>query len=209
MRFFMGGMIGALLLAASPGAQAQTQQQINWCNNGTDDQRIEGCTAVIRSGRYTGANLAVAYFQRGRAWDGKNDDDRAIADYSEAVRLNPKVGDYFYNRGLDYTVKGDFTRAIADYTAAINLNPREPDYYEWRGLALRKHEEFDRAISDYTKAIELDPRPSRYFAYVGRGAAYEGKGLKGRAIEDFRRGLAMHPNSQDAKDGLKRLGAGP
>jgi tetratricopeptide (TPR) repeat protein len=61
----------------------------------------------------------------------KSDYDRAIADYSQAIRLNPNSGGAFFLRALSYSQKGDFDRAIQDYTKAIMLDPK---------LAFRPHE---------------------------------------------------------------------
>src|SRR6266403_339236 len=54
----------------------------------------------------------------------KGDNDRAIADYNEAIRLDPKHARAFHHRGYAYSDKGDNDRAIADYNEAIRLNPK-------------------------------------------------------------------------------------
>jgi lipoprotein NlpI len=119
-------------------ASAPTQQQLNWCDNVgrtySNDQQIAGCTASINSGRESRQNLAVSYYNRGNAYFKKGDLDRAIADYNEAIRLNPKDFDNFTNRGLVYMHKGDFDRAIADYNEAIRLDPKSSIAYRRRGL---------------------------------------------------------------------------
>jgi tetratricopeptide (TPR) repeat protein len=40
----------------------------------------------------------------------------AIADYNQAIQLNPKYAKAFNNRGFAYNNKGEYDRAIADYT---------------------------------------------------------------------------------------------
>ena len=65
----------------------------------------------------------MAYSGRGSAYVGKGDYDKAIADYTEAMRLDPKLADAYCGRGGAY-VKGDCDKAIADYSEAIRLNPR-------------------------------------------------------------------------------------
>ena len=51
--------------------------------------RIAGCTALIESGNLTRSDLAVSFNNRGAAYQEKRDLERAIADYSEAIRLHP------------------------------------------------------------------------------------------------------------------------
>ncbi|MFL5040831.1 MAG: tetratricopeptide repeat protein [Xanthobacteraceae bacterium] len=46
------------------------------------------------------------------------DNDRAIADFSDAIRLNPKRAAFYYNRGNAYGAGPDFGRALWDYYKA-------------------------------------------------------------------------------------------
>jgi tetratricopeptide (TPR) repeat protein len=59
---------------------------------------------------------------KGRAMSCKGDYDRAIADYTEAIRLDPGLALAYNNRGFAYSHKGDNDRAIADYDQAINVS---------------------------------------------------------------------------------------
>jgi tetratricopeptide (TPR) repeat protein len=90
-------------------AIAQQSRDRTWCDdqNSTDDQTIAGCTAVIKSGRDSQHRLAVDYYNRGLAYRNKGDYDRAIADYNQAIRLDPKYAAAYNNRGRAYADKGD------------------------------------------------------------------------------------------------------
>jgi tetratricopeptide (TPR) repeat protein len=74
-------------------AFALTQQQIDWCvNTGKaflPDLAIDSCTEAIQSGQWSGKDLAWAFIYRGIAWSDKGEYDRANADYTEAIRLDP------------------------------------------------------------------------------------------------------------------------
>lgn len=63
------------------------------------------------------------YTQRGVAYHGRNEIDRAIADYGAALRLYPKNVAALNNRARAYDDKGDSARARADRDAAKRLAP--------------------------------------------------------------------------------------
>jgi tetratricopeptide (TPR) repeat protein len=64
-------------------------------------------------------------------------------------------------------------------------------------------EEYDRAIADYTQALKLDPKYA--LAYSNRGFAYEQKGQKTLAIQDYEKALAIAPSNEWVQDAFKRL----
>ena len=49
--------------------------------------------------------------------------DKAIADYGEAIRLDPKYAAAYNNRGIAWSAKSEYDMAIADYGEAIRLDP--------------------------------------------------------------------------------------
>lgn len=53
------------------------------------DLAIRGCTRIINNVRETAKNRALALFYRGLAHSDKNEYDASIADYTEALELNP------------------------------------------------------------------------------------------------------------------------
>jgi tetratricopeptide (TPR) repeat protein len=59
----------------------------------------------------------VAQFPR------KGDLDRAIAEYTEAIRLDTKYGPVHYNRSLVKKAKGDSAGAETDLVKARELDP--------------------------------------------------------------------------------------
>ena len=92
------GLIAAIAQHASAG-------MVEDCVQSDDpDLRIGGCTAVIRSGEYSGKNLAYAYYNRGIAYGKLGDPGRAIEDYDQALRINPRYAIAYYNRGFVYNI---------------------------------------------------------------------------------------------------------
>ena len=58
---------------------------------------------------------AEAYSGRAVVYGRKGEHDKAIADYNQAIRLDPKYTLAYYNRGVVYAIKGEYDKAIADY----------------------------------------------------------------------------------------------
>jgi tetratricopeptide (TPR) repeat protein len=78
---------------------------------------------------------AAAYVTRGNAWFEKGDYDKAIENYSEAIRLQPNFAVAFHNRGLAWKRKQDYNRAIMDYSQVLRFDPENPRAYHDRGKA--------------------------------------------------------------------------
>ncbi|MCH8237144.1 MAG: tetratricopeptide repeat protein [Proteobacteria bacterium] len=187
----------ALFLVAWTGtAQADFTQEVQRCDSGSEhpDIRIVACTRNIKSGRFIGRNLAVAFSNRGLAYKMKGHGDKAIADFSEAIRLKPDFVFALNNRGNAYYDKGHFDRAIEDYDEAVRLKPDFAEAFSNRGNVYRKKGLIERAIEDYDKAIGLNPDDARVFAE--RGLAYEKKGEGDQALRDYKKAFALgffHP----------------
>ena len=190
------GLAILFLAAWTQITQADFSQNIRRCgSDGTHpDIRIAACTRNIQSGRFTGRNLAVAFTNRGLAYKRKGQWDRAIADYSEAIRLKSDDAQVFNNRGNAYYYKGQLDRAIKDYDDAIRLQPDLAEAFSNRGNVYRKKGRFDRAIKEYDRAIRFSPDNAQVFA--DRGLAYEKKGEPSQALLDFEKAYALgfrHP----------------
>jgi tetratricopeptide (TPR) repeat protein len=117
--------------------------------------------------------------------------DRAIADFTQAITLDPKNKFILWERGVAYADKGDYDKAMADYGQAIRLDPEYAPAYNSRGNAYARKGDFDRAIADLDQAIRLDPAYAA--AYSNRGNAYVNKGDNDRAIADFDQAIRLDP----------------
>ena len=116
--------------------------------------------AIIAATRKTLSNPAVEAVKKGDAAAKKEDFGLAIAEYTEAIRLDPKVAEAYALRGCAYNKKGEHDKAIADYSQAIRLAPNlapvfllaQANTYQLRGLAYVRKGELDKAIADYSEA---------------------------------------------------------
>lgn len=120
----IGGAVALAAMMMSAMAQLSPHWQACTGNPGIDwDQQIKSCTALIQSGTESKENLAIAYYNRALAYENKDDYTRAIADYDEALRLDPNDADALLYRGLDKQRLGDKAGGEADVAAAKRMNP--------------------------------------------------------------------------------------
>ena len=97
----------------------------------------------------------------GRAYieDVRGEHDRAIADYEQAVRVNPNVPYIQLALGSDYFAAGDRERAVATLGTAIHGAPDQEAAYVMRGIAnLYGGGPLDQARADFEKAATLAPK---------------------------------------------------
>ncbi len=158
----------ALTLTALP-AWAQTQQQYDLCysNTATPDQTIDGCTALIESGRYAGPDLSHVYNNRSTGYSDKKQYDLAIQDQTRAIQLDPTNASAYYNRAGDYHNKGEDAKALPDADRSIALAPTA-NHFQIRGEIYEKLGQRDQAIADYRAALRLDPNRKSSLAGLQR-----------------------------------------
>jgi tetratricopeptide (TPR) repeat protein len=165
IKHFVGVILAGCLTLTLPAVA--TAQDSQTCANSSGDGGIAICTREITSGKYTGPNLARRYYNRGVSYSAKDDNDRAIADYSEAIRLDPTLYPPLINRGLAYFDNNDYGRAITDFSEAIRLNPKHALAFFNRGYVYAIRGDTDRAIADLSEAIRLDSSYTRSFLWRG------------------------------------------
>jgi tetratricopeptide (TPR) repeat protein len=122
--------------------------------------------------------------------------DRAIADFTQAIRIDPDYAKAYYERGVAHLRKTDYDRSIVDFNQVIRLDPDYALAYNDRGLAYDNKGDPDRAIADYNQVIRLDPDYA--LAYNNRGLAYDNKGDPDRAIADYNQAIRLNPDYANA-----------
>jgi tetratricopeptide (TPR) repeat protein len=139
-------LIVALLLAAG-----------SFVGCGYFEQKPKSSAALAIQKPKSSAALVI----RGDGSYEKKEYDKAVADYSEAIRISPNFADAFSHRGKTYCDKKEYDRAIKDFTEAIRLTPLDADAFVDRGIAYNGKKEYSRAVADYDQAIRLGHRRAR------------------------------------------------
>ena len=139
-------------------------------------------------------NNAVAYNVRGLAYTSKSDNDKALADLNEAVRILPNAR-HLRSRGFILARKNNYADALRDYDKAVSLEPFDSSFPYQKATAYYGLNNFDQVIADTSKALELNPNYED--SLFLRGYAYERVGKLVEASADFDRLIDNAPTEKN------------
>ncbi len=106
--------------------------------------------------KYEGTNnKAGDELNKGMAFFDKQDFEKAIPHFTEAIKLDPKLAMAFSNRGGAYLSIGKHEAAIGDCTEAIKLDPKLAVAYYIRGVAYKEKGDPEKARADVEMAKKL------------------------------------------------------
>jgi tetratricopeptide (TPR) repeat protein len=240
VRRFAQLALAALLGFASPAIAADRAQET--CEQskrgGQDwDKQIIGCSAVLSRSSLTNGDRAITLENRAFANEGKGDHDRAIADYDEAIRLEPNNASAYAGRGRVFEKKGDPRRALADFNKALTLQSDLPGAIAGRDrvrAALAAVPGAETPAVAPTPVVAAPPAsqappailgngdsdralstvedtirldPKNASAYAKRGIIFERKGDLRRALADFNKALTLQGDLSSAIAGRDRMRA--
>ncbi len=185
----------ALAAAVTLPCRAQTSAQLTSCirdlDSGDADKVIENCTQAIGASNLGEQNLIRALNNRGIAYQSKRDFDRAIADFTRVLGVNPNDDTALNNRAAVHMQRGDWDHAITDLTEALRLHPDYAIARKNRGDSRLNKGMYAEAVDDYNHALQVDPEDTE--ALKSRGALHFFLGQFGMAAEDLAREVALDP----------------
>jgi Tfp pilus assembly protein PilF len=139
---------------------------------------------------------ANGYLERGRLWYQKAEWDKAINDFTEVIRLDPKSSAAVERRATARLQLGEWDKAINDFDEAIRLNPRLASAFSNRGVAWQWKGDLGKAMADYTEAIRLNPKYAP--AFRNRGMIWKARGELDKAVTDYTEAIRLDPKYEDA-----------
>ncbi len=135
---------------------------------------------------------AVVYNNRGYIFEKMGQTEKAIADFNEAIAINPRRARVYTNLGNAYITMGQTEKAIADFDEAIAINPSKADLYNNLGNAYAKLGQTAMAVDCLDKAVSLKPGFS--LAYYNLGRVYMGTGRFDLAVAAYEKAIALDPS---------------
>jgi tetratricopeptide (TPR) repeat protein len=104
---------------------------------------------------YGAKGKAEMFYEQGKKYSSVENADKAIDNYSKAIKINPKLAKAYNNRGIAYIWKKKYDLAIADFSKAIELDANNGKAYNNRAIVYSYEGESQKALQDLQKAQSL------------------------------------------------------
>jgi tetratricopeptide (TPR) repeat protein len=169
-------LIAVVLFVSSLAACVEPGMRENCVQDRDRDLQIRGCTAAIRSGQYSGKDLAAAYYHRGFAYRELGDYRRAIEDYDQVLRLDPGKSETYNNRAWALYLLGRNTEALEDADQSLSLRPDHAATIDTRAHVLAALGRRSDALAEFERAMQAGARTTvrRYQEALARHGHYAG-----------------------------------
>ena len=152
-----------------------------------------GCGGLSDSDRQ---RLALEHFDEGVRLQNSGQAEQAVAEYDEAVELDPRYAEAYYWRGAPHLALGNLEEAVNDHATAIFINPR----YGTATLL----EPYESALTNYDAALNRDPEDAG--AYAARALAYAIFGREDASLEDMRQAELLGFDPGSLRELVRELG---
>ncbi|MDQ2100353.1 MAG: tetratricopeptide repeat protein [Tychonema bourrellyi B0820] len=156
-------------------------------------EAIDAYTASIklRSHPYTYNNRGFVYYDKG-------ENDHALKDYNEAIRLKSDYAIAYSNKGDVYDNKKEYDNALENYNQAIKLGYKNPNIYAKIGNIYYGNgkKDYDKALENYNEAIKLGYKDANTYIVVGYIYSNEKQNYK-KALDNYNEALKLDGKNAD------------
>ncbi len=137
------------------------------------------------------------YLIRGNLFEVQKDFEDAIRSYQKAVRIDTAYAIAVMSLGYAYSSTGDQDRAVAYMERYIRLAPDAADPRASFADILMRVGRYDEALEQYRSSLAL--KPDYWYSVNQIGGIYMQRGMLKAAEEQFQKGLASLPSSDQLK----------
>ncbi|KAJ5077455.1 hypothetical protein M0811_05978 [Anaeramoeba ignava] len=141
----------------------------------------------------TRKNFAPFYFYRGLSFHKQSELDKALADISSAIALDPKSHKYRHSRAFVFFEKNMFRECISDFVFSAPSYLDDPDFHLNLGVAHWSVGQIRKSVSDFSRAIALKNDDPELFEFRAR-SHYKTSNFEA-AVADYTAMIKLAPKS--------------
>jgi len=113
------------------------------------------------------------------------------------------TADLLMSRALAAIEAKRLDTAIDLLTAILHQSPEYTEAWNKRSFVYYMKNQYSRSVADIAQTLKRDPR--HFGAWAGLGHIYVSGGDKKRALEAYRKALAIHPYLAKLREAIERL----
>lgn len=187
----------AILLSPTPRAI-----YYHWCANalGRSGEKSTFVEPFVESFRRLWPDSASAAYWCAHAYGNTGFREKALEQYQDAIRLDPKFAVAHSNLGMMESSRGNYEKAIEALQAAVQLVPDHPEIWNNLATVLDTDNQVDEALAAYFEVLKL--APDHFYARCNIGTILLEKGQFEKAGEAFRQVLEAEPRDAQALEGV-------
>jgi Tfp pilus assembly protein PilF len=182
--------LAALAFLAKP-ALAQSYELKDCEQEDSASLSLRACTTLLQSSELNNEDRARILARRGFAWLIEDDADDALADFTAAIKLNPRELRALIGRARTHSLLEQHAKAAEGWSAVIALDPNSEAHYLKRGASYLAAQDMTAAMADFDKTVALNPKSIDGF--IGRANVFVALKDKDNALTEFARAVAIDP----------------
>jgi len=180
----------------SPAAK-EARSGLSLLKEGKTDEAIQAFEKAIA---LDPTNPTIQY-NLGAAYERKDNLEKAISHFREAIKLKPDFGEAYLALGNGYLSQRNFdTPAIEALTKAAELLPGNYDAFYNLGVCYSNSGKYVEAEGAYRKAVAINPQEP--VAHYQLAMALLGQSKNAEAKAEFNKYLELSPNAADKQEVL-------
>jgi len=168
----------------APLPEDNLPDDVQACFSNDDAQmRVVACTHAIEGRQITNDQLAAVYYNRAIGYTNLGQNDSAIRDFGQAIKIQPDVPAAYVNRGIAEMRANQQNAAKQDFDTAIGKDKDNVDAHYMRAWLLSQQGKDNDAITDLGNVLKN--HPDHFDALLDRGGLLLRNGKFDPAIADF------------------------
>lgn len=209
----LAGTLGAVCGCASGGEKHSAQEEsgrilrlgyVQLERGQTQEAMASAMDAVKRDPRN-----AEAHNFLGLIYMSQSDYPKAVESLKEAVRLNPYFTDAHNALGIAYRETKQYDKALSELQIALkDKTYKTPEKVHLNlGHLYLDQGVMSAAVQEYERAVSANP--NYVLGYLALGTAYQKMGRRDEAMAQFKKVVALAPDTPEAQRARQQLEAGP
>jgi VWFA-related protein len=144
---------------------------------------------------------------RGISLAGEDKPGEAIAEFREALRLNPDMAVAYYHLAVAQRATGDLTGAEGEVREAMKRAPNSGPAHNFLGILLFRRGDIPGAVAEFRTSAQIQPKDGAVRFNLAQ--ALERSGDRKAALEEYRAASTLVPDNAAFKERYERLERAP